>query len=266
MGFSVTESGGTTSYNPVDTSAYQQRIADRQALMCQSQVPSAQEMTLEQAMATTGFYNDTLGNVEQLRYGCAYPDLSGMMVQNPQMMVLFMMYQQMQMQTMMLMMMLMMRQNNVTPDMMSRMLSRGGSEVSPDDSGGKISGGKINDANKQEINGLLENAASKYGIPPEILKSIAWQESRWNPGAVGDSGKSHGMMQIYTAAHPDYNVAEGEKNMAYNVDYGAKLLRQLYDRYGSWDKAVEHYNGSGPMAQRYAVSVMGHAQNQPWLA
>ncbi len=184
-----------------------------------------------------------------------------MMMQNPQMMMLFMMYQQMQMQTMMLMMMLMQGQNGVNQTSISRMLSPGSTGASP-----ACSGGKMSNANKQQVNELLESTAQKYGIPPQILKSIAWQESRWNPGAVGDSGKSHGMMQIYTAAHPDYNVAEGEKNMAYNVDYGARLLRSLYDKYGSWEKAVERYNGSGPMAQRYSASVMNHSQNQPWMA
>jgi hypothetical protein len=125
---------------------------------------------------------------------------------------------------------------------------------------------KSGPVSKPETNQLLENTARKYGIPPDILKSIAWQESRWNPNAVGDGGKSFGMMQIYTSAHPDYNVGEGQRNPSYNIEYGAKFLRSLYDRYGSWEKAVERYNGSGPQAQKYASSVMNNYRNKPWMA
>jgi soluble lytic murein transglycosylase-like protein len=128
------------------------------------------------------------------------------------------------------------------------------------------SGGSCASADKQQINQLLDNAAQKYGIPPNILKAIAWQESRWNPGAVGDGGKSFGMMQIYTSAHPDYDVQKGKADIQYNIEYGARLLRSLYDKYGSWEKAVERYNGSGPMAVRYSGSVMSKASSQPWLA
>lgn len=120
-------------------------------------------------------------------------------------------------------------------------------------------------ANKQQIEQILDAAARKYGIPPDILKAIAWKESRWNPAARGDGGKSYGMMQIYTSAHPNYDAARGQQDIAYNVDYGAKLLRSLYDRHKDWKTAVMRYNGSGPMAQRYADDVMGNiVGSRPW--
>ncbi len=120
-------------------------------------------------------------------------------------------------------------------------------------------------ASKQQIGQILDAAAQKYGIPPDILKAIAWKESRWNPAARGDGGKSYGMMQIYTSAHPNYDAARGQQDIAYNVDYGAKLLRSLYDRHKDWKTAVMRYNGSGPMAQRYADDVMGNIVGQkPW--
>lgn len=51
---------------------------------------------------------------------------------------------------------------------------------------------------------------------------------------------------------------------AKNIEYGAKMLRGLYDQYGSWEMAVKRYNGSGPMADQYQAKVMGMAQSQPW--
>jgi soluble lytic murein transglycosylase-like protein len=117
---------------------------------------------------------------------------------------------------------------------------------------------------KAQIERLLEQAAAKYGIPPDILKAVAWKESNWNPGSVGDGGKSHGIMQIYSTAHPDYDVARGKADVAYNIEYGAKFLAGLYKRYGNWQEAVVHYNGSGPAAVAYGSSVMSLAQQKPW--
>ncbi|MBI2264456.1 MAG: lytic transglycosylase domain-containing protein [Armatimonadetes bacterium] len=120
--------------------------------------------------------------------------------------------------------------------------------------------------NKAQAGQMLEATAQKYGIPPNILKAIAWQESGWNSNAVGDGGKSFGMMQIYSSAHPDYNIAKGKSDPSYNIEYGAKLLRSLYDRYGSWEMAITRYNGSGPMAEAYRGKVLGLSQSQPWGA
>jgi len=117
---------------------------------------------------------------------------------------------------------------------------------------------------KKQTEQLLEQAAKKYGIPPDILKSVAWKESGWNAGAKGDGGQSHGMMQIYKTAHPDYDVQKGEQDPSYNIDYAAKFLKGLYDRYGSWPLAVQHYNGSGPAAEKYAQSVMAMVNQKPW--
>jgi hypothetical protein len=119
---------------------------------------------------------------------------------------------------------------------------------------------------KQQINQMLEAAARKYGIPPDILKAVAYKESGWNPNAVGDGGKSFGMMQIYTAAHPDYDVARGKADPSYNIEYAARMLAGLYKQTGNWHDAVRRYNGSGPMAEAYANDVFNRILPQkPWL-
>lgn len=117
---------------------------------------------------------------------------------------------------------------------------------------------------KAQIEKLLEQAAAKYGIPPDVLKAVAWKESNWNPSSTGDGGKSHGIMQIYSTAHPDYDVAKGKADVAYNIEYGAKFLAELYKKYGNWQEAAVHYNGSGPAAVAYGASVMSLSQQKPW--
>lgn len=118
---------------------------------------------------------------------------------------------------------------------------------------------------KQQLNQQIEAAAQKYGIPPDILKAIFYKESNWNPAARGDGGKSYGIGQVYTTAHPDYDVARGQQDVSYQIDYSAKLLSGLYKSTGDWRTAVRKYNGAGPMAERYADDVMNNlVPSKPW--
>lgn len=118
--------------------------------------------------------------------------------------------------------------------------------------------------NKQEIGQLIDAAARKYGVPPEIAKAVAYKESGWNARASSfDGGHGKGVMQIDDRSH---NFARGPQvwDAGQNVEYGVKLLADNFKRYGNWHDAVRHYNGSGPMAERYANSVLGMAQSHPW--
>ena len=122
------------------------------------------------------------------------------------------------------------------------------------------------DPAKTQINNALEAAATKYGIPSDILKAIAYQESTWRCQLIGDGGKSYGMMQIYTVAHPRYEVSAGKNECSYNIEYGASFLKNLYQQEKDWRTAVRRYNGAGQMAENYRDEVMEKAQKKPWCA
>ena len=101
-------------------------------------------------------------------------------------------------------------------------------------------------------------AADKYGVPREIMLSVIQQESSFNPnvpdtGARGDAG----MMQLSPPVYTKYGVDPHNPTQAF--DGGAHYLADLYKQYGSWDKAVKAYNGSGPMADAYSAEVMNRA-------
>lgn len=116
-----------------------------------------------------------------------------------------------------------------------------------------------------QIARLTEEAAQRYGIPPDILKSIFYAESTWNPGAVGDGGHSYGIGQVYSKAHPGFDRQRASQDLAYQIDYSARLLADLYARSGNWRSAVRSYNGSGPAAERYADKVLGTIMPaRPW--
>ena len=104
---------------------------------------------------------------------------------------------------------------------------------------------------------LIIRKANQYGVPPEIMLAIAEKESGFNPNAknISDIESSYGLFQINTLAHPDY---KGGNDPEANADYAARFLRNLYKKYGSWDKAIERYNGSGSQARAYAKDVINN--------
>jgi len=54
-----------------------------------------------------------------------------------------------------------------------------------------------------EIRGYAEEIGSEYGICPELLESIAYWESRFDPTAVSKNGKYIGLMQVNPKIHAD---------------------------------------------------------------
>jgi soluble lytic murein transglycosylase-like protein len=87
-------------------------------------------------------------------------------------------------------------------------------------------------------------AARKHGVPEDLFLRLVQQESGWNPSATSDKG-AKGLAQLMpaTAAHLRVNI----DNPNENLDGGARYLRQMYDRFGSWRLALAAYN-AGPLA------------------
>lgn len=101
----------------------------------------------------------------------------------------------------------------------------------------------------QEINKLLTEKAIANGIPPEVLKAIAWQESRWQQFRISDGSKwkkgdvviggdgiGIGIMQV-----SDYSITDTEQikrlkeDIEYNIDRGIEILLDKWDDGGaSW--------------------------------
>ena len=103
---------------------------------------------------------------------------------------------------------------------------------------------------------LFQRAEYTHSVPTHLLARIAQQESAYDPQAVSRAG-AQGLMQIVPRWHPDvdpYNVPQA-------IDYAGKYLRELFDRFGSWDKALAAYN-AGPT--RLATTIDKHGVN--WLA
>lgn len=84
--------------------------------------------------------------------------------------------------------------------------------------------------------------ANLYGVPPEIALSIARAESDFNQAAMGSKGEI-GIFQLMpsTAAELGVNASVLEDNITGGITY----LKQMFDKFGDWGKAVAAYN-AGP--------------------
>lgn len=92
---------------------------------------------------------------------------------------------------------------------------------------------------------LIEEAARRYGLPVELLDSIAAVESGYNPRAVSPKG-AIGLMQLMPATAARLNADPADP--AQNVDAAARHLRELLERYDyGLYRALAAYN-AGPGA------------------
>lgn len=117
---------------------------------------------------------------------------------------------------------------------------------------------------------IIKKHEKMYQIPDQLLCAIAQVESKQHPWAVNARGKSHffkskeaavqhvsilrkkkiknigvGCMQINLSAHK-FKSLDAAFDPENNIAYAAKMIRRLYDQYGSWDVAVKYYHTSNP--------------------
>ncbi len=118
---------------------------------------------------------------------------------------------------------------------------------------------------------LFLSAASRYGVPPQLLAAVAQAESGFNPNAVSSAG-AEGIMQLMPSTAAGLGV--DPFNPAQAIDGAAQLLSGYINQFGSiplalaaynaGPGAVERYGGIPPYAQTqsYVQEVMGYAGYQ----
>jgi hypothetical protein len=122
---------------------------------------------------------------------------------------------------------------------------------------------------KTPAKALATAAAKRHGIPVPIFHALVSHESGWQAN-VGSSAGAYGWVQIHLPSHPSISK-EKAADPRFAFGWGAKYLRDQYDRFGSWKLAlaaynagpgaVEKYNGVPPYAEteRYVTGVLAQA-------
>lgn len=142
-------------------------------------------------------------------------------------------------------------------------------------------------------NQLIAMQEKNYGIPMHLLKSIALVESGKNvngnmvawPWTINVEGKGYlfkckaeaiqavrmhqaagktsidvGPMQINLKHHPHaFKSLEESFDPQLNIAYGAKFIKELYNKCGNWHTAVAHYHSASPKFHNvYKQKVLSH--------
>lgn len=101
-------------------------------------------------------------------------------------------------------------------------------------------------------------AARRHNVPEDLFLRLVQQESGWNPGAVSHKGAT-GLAQLMpdTARLLGVDIADP----AQNLDGGARYLRMMYDKFGSWRLALAAYNaGPGAVEQHDGIPPFDETQ------
>ena len=97
-----------------------------------------------------------------------------------------------------------------------------------------------------DISTLVAEAAQKYNLDENLLRSVIQAESNFNPQARSPKG-AMGLMQLMPGTARSLGVSDAF-DPAQNIDGGAKYLRQMMDTFdGDIQKALAAYN-AGPGA------------------
>lgn len=87
---------------------------------------------------------------------------------------------------------------------------------------------------------MISESEVKHGLPKNLLSNIIHTESRFKSDAKSKVG-AVGIAQIMPKYHPDVDPTDP----AASIDYAGNYLKNLYNQFGSWDKAIAAYN-TGP--------------------
>jgi hypothetical protein len=109
---------------------------------------------------------------------------------------------------------------------------------------------------------VAKAAAAKYAVPEDLFLRLVQQESGWNPNATSNKG-AKGLAQLMpgTATRMGVDINDPQQNL----EGGARYLRAMYDKFGSWKLALAAYN-AGPAAVEKHGGVPPFAETVNYVA
>ena len=110
---------------------------------------------------------------------------------------------------------------------------------------------------------LITQNANLYGLSPNLVAAVIWFESGGNPAAYSHSGAT-GLMQVMPrdGLAASFQCVNGPcfanrptrselEDPAFNIEYGVRMLANLFERTQSWREALHAY---GPMDVGYSYA------------
>ena len=102
-------------------------------------------------------------------------------------------------------------------------------------------------ANKNKFDLIINDASKDLQVPKRYIKGIIATESSFRPSVKASTSSATGLMQPTRAAAIDAGFGGQDlTDPRINIYTGTTYLRQLYDRFGSWNSAIRaYYQGAG---------------------
>ncbi len=121
---------------------------------------------------------------------------------------------------------------------------------------------------------FIASLCEEVSIEPELVLAMIEKESQWNPEAVGDNGRSSGLMQVQERWHKDRMNKLGCDDLLdpyQNVLVAVDILAEKLAKYDTTGEALTAYNAGdagaynlyfskGIYANDYAKEVMAKAE------
>jgi hypothetical protein len=102
----------------------------------------------------------------------------------------------------------------------------------------------------RSIEGMVAEAARRYSLPRSLVRAVAQAESALDPNARSPKG-AQGVMQLMPGTARDLGV-RNTLDPGENIDAGARLLRQLLEKYqGRVAEALAAYNAGAAAVAKY---------------
>ncbi|WP_174258168.1 lytic transglycosylase domain-containing protein [Tabrizicola piscis] len=108
---------------------------------------------------------------------------------------------------------------------------------------------------------VAKAAARKHGVPEDLFLRLVQQESGWNAVAVSHKG-AKGLAQLMPDTAEILGVDINDPKA--NLDGGARYLRMMYDKFGSWKLALAAYN-AGPGAVEEHDGIPPYAETENYV-
>jgi hypothetical protein len=134
-----------------------------------------------------------------------------------------------------------------------------------------------------ELDAEIARASAEHGVPTEIIKGVAWQESscqQWRRDGsfvVNKTDCGFGLMQLTGATAEQFDVDRLKRDWRYNLDCGVRVLRQKWARaerkklvpsdpaarrvLENWYYAVAFYWGG--RSEEYLRKIFRHVEQRP---
>jgi soluble lytic murein transglycosylase len=111
---------------------------------------------------------------------------------------------------------------------------------------------------------IIRGHAANYGLDPQLLAAVIYQESKFEADAISESG-AVGLMQLLPSTGQGIADRTGGSNWTpedlehpeLNIRYGAWYLRHLLDKYGDEELALAAYNAGQTNVDRWRAEGVG---------